>query len=146
MRGVQPAPTALKILKGARPCRINKSEAKPKSASGTLPPGWGAHMSDGAKRFWSRYAPILSTHGLLTEADLPALRIMAELWSKWVRVQRTVNRKNIKPEVELPYMRLADKLETQLLRYLQQFGMTASSRGRITVGGQDADEDEGFLD
>ena len=145
MKGPQPAPTALKILKGVRPARINKSEPKPAAHSGALPPGWGSHMSDGAKRFWARYAPILSKLSLLTEADLPALRVLAELWAKWVRCTTVLNRKGIKPEVELPYMRLTDRLESQMIRYLQQFGMTASSRGRISVGGH-AEDDDGDLD
>lgn len=146
MKGPAPAPTALKLLKGVRPARINKNEPKPKSHSGVMPPGWGAHMSDGAKRFWKQYAPVLSGLGLLTEADLPAMRVMAELWAKWVRVTSLLNKKKIKPEVELPYMRLADKLESQMIRYLQQFGMTASSRGRIVLAGQGEDEDGDFLD
>ena len=83
MKGPAPAPTALKLLKGVRPARINKNEPKPKSHSGVMPPGWGAHMSEGAKRFWKQYAPVLSDLGLLTEADLPAMRVMAELWAKW---------------------------------------------------------------
>ena len=145
MPGPQPAPTALKILKGTRPARINQKEPKPKSHSGTMPPGWGSHMSDGAKRFWQRYAPILSKLGILTEADLPALRIMAELYSKWIRLTNRINRTHIKLEDELIYLRALDKLETQLLRYLQHFGMTATSRGKITVGDHEGEEPD-YLD
>ena len=143
MPGPQPAPGALKILKGVRPSRINKKEPKPKPASGQIPPGWGAHMSGGAKRFWGKYAPMLSELGILTEADLPALRILAELWEKWVRWSCMINRKALKPEIELVYLRTTDKLESQMLRYLQHFGMTASSRGGITVidAGDMEDED-----
>jgi P27 family predicted phage terminase small subunit len=140
------APTALKLLKGVRPARINKKEPKPKSVSGALPTGWGAHMSDGAKRFWTKYAPILSNLGVLTEADLPALRVLAEVWSRWVKCSQALIKAQVDPAEELAYMRMADKLESQMLRYLHEFGMTASSRGRIVVGGQSDDEDEGFLD
>ena len=80
--GPRAAPTALKLLKGVRPARINDKEPKPKSVSGAIPTGWGAHMSDGAKRFWERYAPVLSKLGVLTEADLPAFRVLAEQWSR----------------------------------------------------------------
>ena len=48
-------------------------------------------MSLGAKRFWKRYAPMLSELGILKETDLPALRMTAELWSKWVRLTNKVN-------------------------------------------------------
>jgi len=143
--GPRAAPTALKLLKGVRPARINDKEPKPKSVSGAIPTGWGAHMSDGAKRFWERYAPVLSKLGVLTEADLPAFRVLAEQWSRWVATQKLIKTEE-DPKLLLATMRIADRIETQILRYLQEFGMTASSRGKIVVMGQSEDEDEGFLD
>ncbi len=145
-RGPAAVPRALKLLKGVRPARINDNEPKPKSVSGAMPSGWGAHMSDGAKRFWAKYAPVLSNLGVLTEADLPAFRVLSELWSRWLKTQKLM-----KGEIEdykelLSYMRMGDKVETQMLRYLQEFGMTPSGRGKIVVVGQSDDEDEGFLD
>ena len=103
-------------------------------------------MSAGAKRFWAKYAPILSNLGVLTEADLPALRVLAEQWSRWLVTQGLMNAGVDDPKLLLAYMRMSDKLEVQMLRYLQEFGMTASSRGKIVVVGQSDDEDEGFLD
>ena len=50
------------------------------------------------------------------------------------------------PKLMLAYMRMSDKLEVQMLRYLQEFGMTASSRGKIVVVGQSDDDDGEFLD
>ena len=146
-RGPTAAPTALKLLKGVRPARINDKEPKPKTVSGVMPPGWGAHMSDGAKRFWKKYAPILSTVGVLTEADLPAFRVLAEQWSRWVAAHTLMKKADDDPKLQLAYMRMSDKLETQMLRYMLEFGMTPSGRGKITIAGQsDDDEDQGFLD
>ena len=146
-RGPAAAPTKLKLLKGVRPARINSDEPKPKSVSGAMPPGWGAHMSDGAKRFWKKYAPVLSNLGVLTEADLLAFRVLAELWAQWVATQSMMKKSTKDPQLTLSYLRVSDKLTTQMLRYLQEFGMTASSRGKIVVVGQnDDDEDQGFLD
>ena len=145
-KGPAAAPTALKLLKGVSPYRINDKEPKPKSVSGAMPPGWGAHMSAGAKRFWKKYAANLSDKGVLTEFDLPALRILAELWSQWVKIQ-TLAKKETNPKLLLAYMRMVDKLATQVLRYMQEFGMTPSGRGKISIVGQsDDDEDRGFLD
>ncbi len=145
-RGPTAAPTKLKLLKGVRPARINDKEPRPKSVSGVVPPGWGAHMSAGAKRFWKKYAPVLSNLGVLTEADLPAFRVLAEQWSRWVSSHTLMKRSDSDPKLQLAYMRMADKIETQMLRYLQEFGMTPSGRGKIVVVGQSDDEDEGFLD
>ena len=145
-RGRRPAPTALKLLQGVHPFRINDDEPKPKSVSGVVPPGWGAHMSAGAKRFWKKYAPVLSNLGVLTEADLPAFRVLAELWSRWVRIRGLIRKHEKDPKLALSYIRSGNATETLLLQYLREFGMTPSGRGKISVVGQSDDEDEGFLD
>jgi len=145
-RGPTPAPTALKVLKGVRPARINQDEPKPKSVSGTLPKGWAAEMSGEAVVFWKRYAPILANLGVLTEADLPAFRVLAELWARWLTAQEMMNGDVEDPKVMLSVMRVGDKLETQMLRWMAEFGMTASSRGKIVVAGQSDDDDDGYLD
>lgn len=145
-KGPTPAPTALKLLKGVRPARINREEPKPKSVSGDLPAGWSAEMSEEAVGFWERYAPVLSNLGVLTEADLPAFRVLSELWARWLGCAKAQLDADLEPKDALAYMRVANNVETQMLRYLQEFGMTASSRGKIVVVGQSDDEDEGFLD
>ncbi|GAG53524.1 unnamed protein product [marine sediment metagenome] len=146
-KGPAAAPTKLKLLKGVSPYRINDKEPKPKSVSGVMPPGWGAHMSDGAKRFWKKYAPVLSNLGVLTEADLPAFQVLCSLRARWIRVEGLMRKYEKDPKLGLSYIRAANLVETQMLRYMQEFGMTPSGRGKIVVVGQnDDDEDRGFLD
>ena len=143
-KGPTAAPTALKILKGVRPARINREEPKPASHSGKLPAGWAAQMTRDAKAFWVQYAPMLADLGVLTAADLPAFRVLSELWATWLQAKRSVAGEE-DPKIALSYMRMADKTEAQMLRYFSEFGMTASSRGKIVVVGK-AEEDDGFLD
>ena len=145
-RGPAAAPTALKLLKGVRPNRINQNEPKPRSVSGTIPPGWNLQMSDSATRFWKKWAPKLSELGVLTETDLPALRVLCELWSKWVKLTNKVNAGNLTPKMYLSYLRVLNTIEHQMLSYLHHFGMTASSRGNIVVAGSGGDDDEEYLD
>ncbi len=145
-KGPAAAPTALKLLKGVSPYRINDKEPKPKSVSGALPVGWGAHMSDGAKLFWKKYAPVLSNLGVLTEADLPAFQVLCSLRARWIRAEALIREDEKDPKLMLSYIRSANLIETQMLRYLQEFGMTPSGRGKISIVGQSDDEDQGFLD
>lgn len=141
MKGPTPTPTKLKLLKGVRPCRINKNEPKPKAASSAIPSGWGRWMSDGAKRFWKRYAPILKELGLLTEIDLSSLRILCELNNDFVRLSNllrkkgetyeTTNAQKEKVVKKRPEVDMKKDIETRYLAYLQQFGMSPASRTRI---------------
>ena len=152
MRGPSPAPTALKLLKGVRPARINKNEPKPPAITGAMPKGWALHMSETAKRFWKKNAPALARIGLLTEVDLEAFRAMAEIYAKWISCSQTINKKGISytdkfGETKIrPELHLANKLESQFMAYCRQFGMVPAERGRTTTGGGKEEEDDGDLD
>lgn len=147
MKGPVPAPTALKILKGVRPVRINKSEPKPPAVTGMIPKGWALHMSEGAKRFWKKNAPILARLGVLTEVDLEAFRAMAEVHAQIVLCNSVVKRKGVVYEndkgnpVTRPEANLLIKLEAQYREFAKQFGMVPGERGRLHVGGEGEAED-----
>ena len=75
MAGRRPKPTAVKELAGnpgKRP--LNRVEPRPPASSTRVPRGLGEE----AAKFWRRYAPMLAGLGVLTEADVPAFRMMAE--------------------------------------------------------------------
>ena len=143
MPGPNPTPTVLKLLKGVKPYRINKNEPKPKSVSGNMPSGWGAHMPDGAKRFWKRYAPRLVDLGLLTEVDLDTFRILCELIDERKKLVNIIRKdgfvyktKNQYWETmykQRPEVGMKDRIDTQIYRYLQLFGMAPSSRSKIST-------------
>ena len=143
MPGPQPAPTALKLLKGVRPARINQNEPKPRVASANIPAGWGAQMSVAAKSFWKRNAQKLVALGLLTEIDLNAFRALCEIWSDWATVRRllkksgmiyqTTNAQKEKVFKQRPEVKLMIDLEKELKVYLELFGMAPAPRSRIAA-------------
>ena len=138
MRGAVPAPTALKLLKGVRPARINQNEPKPKLTSGNIPRGWALHMSDIAKRFWKKNAPRLVTIGILTEADLYSFRILCELYASWIQTTNRIRKIGETYQTgtiwkKRPEVSIREDLEKRLLSYLQQFGMVPSGRSRISL-------------
>lgn len=69
-RGPKPAPTALKVLRGDRPSRINRGEPVPGEGD-VVRPGWLAGVS-GARAVWDRLAPDLQRRGVLTAWDVDA--------------------------------------------------------------------------
>lgn len=109
-RGPKPKPTALKILEGVHPFRINGNE--PQFGSGdTTPPAWLAPL---AREHWEELAPILSRGRVLTEADRSALAVLCDDYSLW-RTDRI----------------LGHKAKDRYIRMLCEFGLTPSSRSRI---------------
>ena len=139
MKGRIPEPTALKLVKGVRPFRINKKEPKYKKASGAIPAGWAISMTDIAKRYWKRRAPQLVESGVLTEIDLEGFRVLCELYSEWISVKNLLKKKGISYQAKngiyriRPEMYVKDKLEKQMLAYFQHFGMTPASRSKVSA-------------
>ena len=147
MKGPIPQPTALKLLKGVKPNRINRAEPKPPAVTGIIPKGWALHMSDGAVRFWKKNAPILARLGVLTEVDLEAFRAMAEVSAQIVSCNSIVKRLGVTYKnkdgnpVTRPEANLLIKLEAQYREFAKQFGMVPGERSRLHAGGQEETED-----
>ena len=77
-RGPQPAPTAIKLLKGTyRPCRAPKNEPKPKVEAPSCP-SW---LRREAKAEWKRLVPGLLKDGLLTKRDRALLTAYCDAWA-----------------------------------------------------------------
>src|ERR1700749_1466108 len=74
--GPRPAPTALKIVHGEKPSRINTNEPKP--AQTDRAPSCPSWLSPGARRVWPRLAPDLHRKGLLTEWDREPFAVFCE--------------------------------------------------------------------
>ena len=156
MPGPMPAPTNLKLLKGVRPCRINQNEPKPRVASANMPPGWGAQMSEVAKRFWKRNAQKLIALGLLTEIDLNAFRALCEIWGDWIGIRKllkkngmiyeTTNAAKEKVFKMRPEVKLVIDIEKQLKSYLELFGMAPAPRGKISAESPLNLDDDKYLD
>ena len=137
-RGFPPAPTAIKLLKGVQPKRINKREA-------LLPvdiPPIPTHLDEAAAAEWRRVCEHLAPAGLLTHADRAALAGYCVAWSRWVDAETHVRDEGtiLKPKegkkaypVVNPYLRLADTAMKQMRDFLSDFGMSPASRSRIQV-------------
>jgi phage terminase small subunit len=116
-RGPAPAPTALKILKGVQPKRINKREAL---IPGKIPAPPDV-LDEEARMEWHRLAPLLEPAGLLTLVDRMGLTIVCVAWSDYIAARRTGTKTDRRSAF------------TQLRQILPEFGLTPSSRSRIQV-------------
>lgn len=131
--GRRPRPTALKILQGERPSRINDDEM-PSPAGAPDPPG---DLDADVAATYRQLVELLAPTGVLTALDGLALiafahavethRRAAELESA---VGPLVRDEHNQPRVN-PASRIRRDAGRDLLRWASEFGMTPASRSQI---------------
>lgn len=138
-------PTELRLLQGtARPDRMKPGEPTPDVLANLVPPG---SLDAYGKQCWNRNAPVLARMGLLTEVDVDQFTAYCDTYSQWrhaVIVQRKLS-----PDDD-GYRRVAVTVEnarTQMRLMAGEFGMSPSSRSRLSVGkaAEEADPMERLL-
>jgi P27 family predicted phage terminase small subunit len=146
MRGRKPKPTAIKLLSGnpgKRP--LPKNDLKP-AREVPRPP---SILQGLARKEWRRIAPLLYDAGLLTQIDVPALAAYCQVYGRWCEAEEEIRRSGTvikstkgQPMVS-PFLKVANVAWQQLTRMLIEFGMSPSSRSRVTVA-EMAKEDDPF--
>ena len=138
-RGRKPKPTELRLLEGvpghSRP--INENEPKPPKTLVLRPPAW---MMPEAKKCWKKYAPILNDMGVITEVDIPAFEGFCQSYAMWKAAQQdimifgmtTVTKSGY--EQQRPAVAIAQQNLKSMQSFATEFGLTPSSRSRITTG------------
>lgn len=137
MAGRPPKPTALKKLGGNPGKRVlNKNEPTPKGKRPSCP----KHLDGEARREWNRMAKQLFDLGLLTEVDRAALAAYCQAWARWVQAEEEMRAPDFKMitttdsgyPVVSPWMGIATMAMKQMKTFLTEFGMTPSSRSKVT--------------
>ena len=135
MRGRKPTPTRLRVLRGNPGKRkVNKREPRP-SPKIPLPP---EHLDAEGKKEWDRISQELYDLGLLTGIDRAALSAYCTAWQRWVDAEKKIKKHGLvlkSPNgypIYSPYLAIANKAMKQMKEFLAEFGMTPSSRSRVT--------------
>jgi phage terminase small subunit len=128
MKGRKPLPTAVKIAKQMRADRINYLDPKLPPAVDLDHPDYFDDCPLGyARDHWDAIVPHLAKAGLIAEVDRPALEALCLNYALWR---------------EDPHN---SKAFAEWRRIATEFGMTPSSRSRIRVNANQADELDIFL-
>lgn len=148
-RGPAPKPTVLKVLEGnpgKRP--LNQNEPKPKPIAPKCP-SW---LDKEAKREWKRVAPELERLGLLTVVDGAALAAYCQAYARWKQAEEIIKREGMTVTTESGYVmphpavKIAEKAQQLIKAFCAEFGLTPSSRSRMSLPEQkEEDEFEEFL-
>ena len=145
--GRPPKPTYLKVLEGnpgKRP--LNENEPKPKPSAPKCP----AWLSPVAKKEWKRIAPELERLGLLSVIDGAALEGYCESYAKWVELTQFLKKFEKQGYMfktpsgymqQLPQVSMAQRYLALVKAFCSEFGLTPSSRSRMTLPGQAEAED-----
>jgi len=152
-RGPSPKPTHLKVLDGnpgKRPLNMNEPKPRPKA------PKCPAWLNAVAKKEWKRVVPELERLGLLTCVDGAALEGYCESYSKWVEMSQFLKKFEKQGYMfktpsgymqQLPQVSMAQRYLSLVKAFCCEFGLTPSSRSRMTIPGQAEEDDpmEAFL-
>ena len=145
MASPKPLPTALKILKGeTRTERLNKNEPKPQPVMPECP----IELNERARAVWDGLGKILVRLGILTEVDGLAFAALCQEWARYVDLSDNKDlvqtfesgARQVAPEVSASH-----KCLTQLLRLFAEFGLTPSSRARLSIGPSETDDFEDLI-
>jgi P27 family predicted phage terminase small subunit len=98
------------------------------------------HLNEAGKREWRRIVSVLLDLGLYTVVDRAALAMYCQAWGRWVEAERKLAKEGpiLKSDkgnlYQNPWLHVANKAWEQMRKILAEFGLTPSSRARLSVG------------
>jgi len=145
-RGPIPKPAHLKILEGNPGNRPIETSLKPAPVAPECP-SW---LDKTAKKEWNRVVPELEKLGLISQLDRTALAIYCQSYSQLVACEKALAKEELTYETPSgqkkpnPYIAIIRDLKTTIRQYLSEFGLTPSSRSRMSISGETDDDDDFF--
>ena len=149
MRGRKPIPTALKELAGnpgKRP--LNANEPKPVAKIPPCP----SHIQGEAKKEWRRICRELAALSMISNLDRAALTAYVTAWSRMIDAEEQLRKHGpiVKSPsgfpIQNPYLAVANKAMSQVIKISAEFGLTPSSRSRVGTTPQTPTDDlQNFL-
>jgi len=137
MRGRKPKPTSMKRLAGNPGKRPLSEEPQPSVPEHT--PYVPRHLNEEGKREWRRIVNVLLDLGLYTVLDRAALAMYCQVWGRWLEAERKLAKEGLILKSDKgnlyqnPWLHVANKAWEQMRKVLAEFGLTPSSRVRLSV-------------
>jgi len=134
--GRPPIPTNLKLLKGTvKKHRVNNLEPKPKTEGIKQPD----YLSPIAAKHWPKMYNELKSAGIIADMDEDALAMYCEAYALWrdavakLTKTGTVIKSEAGYPIRSPYVGIQEKAFQQMKTMLVEFGMSPSSRAKVSV-------------
>ena len=114
------------------------NEDEPQLAAYTKAPGCPRKFTGEARKTWQRVATLLTRMGVLTEADLDAVSAYTRIFTRWEEAESQLSTYGVMLSkggslFPSPYLRIAEDCLKQRRAWMNEFGITPSSRSRVRV-------------
>ncbi|MCA1845115.1 MAG: P27 family phage terminase small subunit [Actinobacteria bacterium] len=135
-RGPAPTPTALKLVKGVKGDRVNRSEPIP--SDGTIRPP--KDLSPAALAIWRYHQDDLVKAGLLTTWDIGHLAVYCDARARHIEAKRHLDvecevvKGALGGPIPNPWFGIWKTTSDVMNRYGAKFGLSPSDRSQIKVG------------
>lgn len=140
-RGPAPTPTALRLLHGDRPGRINTREPQP-TVGAPKAPFW---IRKESRRHYRELVKLLEPTGVLTHADGYMLAMLAEAFTRYIEARDAVVSIKVAGRdggmVRDQALTVEAHTRADVHRLSMQFGLTPASRASLVVGAAQGDRD-----
>jgi P27 family predicted phage terminase small subunit len=149
-RGPKTAPTAVKLVKGVSPYRINRNEPVAPVGAPEVPAMVAGDPV--ALEEWRRMVPILMNMSMLTQADGAALGLYCLSYSRFRQAHEQLAKEGLVVvsltgvEKPSPLLAVEARAVDTMRKLLSEFGLSPSSRSSIRAGGPVADELAEFME
>ena len=136
-RGRKPTPTAIKELEGnlgKRP--LNVHEPRPLKKAPACP-NW---LEPEAKKVWRRLAKQMESIGILTDVDMAAFASYCQAYARWKEAEEFITQHGTIVKTpsgywqQVPQVSISQTYNKIMTKIATEFGLTPSSRSRITAG------------
>ena len=98
------------------------------------------HLEGEARTAWIKVSKVLTEMGVLTSADLHALEAYCNIYARWRTAEKELTKsltvwggKDGDTLVASPYVRIAKESQMLMRAWMNEFGITPSSRSRVRV-------------
>jgi P27 family predicted phage terminase small subunit len=150
-RGPKPLPANVHVLRG-NASKLSASQLRDGVSPKVHIPTCPGHLKDAARKEWFRITPELHTIGLISKIDRAALAIYCTAWGRYVEAEEKmqalgedslVNKTPNGFYVQGVWLNISNKAMEQCKSFLAEFGMSPSSRSRVTPCDMSGDLFEG---
>lgn len=143
-RGPKPLPNNVHKMRG-NPSKLPQSQLNDSVTPKVEIPTAPNHLLPEAKKEWRRISKELKLLGLVSKLDRAALAAYCQAWGRWVQAEKKLKELDEKGLVETTpsgykqmgvWLQISNRALDQMKSFMAEFGMSPSSRSRVTASPQ----------